>query len=114
LALRALFPPITFEGGSAALFLIVLTTVASFRRGGYIAGRLRSRWAATQAADEDEIEFRDGIHGLLVWAFGGSLRRLAGGSGSGCRGRDRGADCQRPNTTAGEPTAYDLYELRSM
>src|SRR5215212_4527579 len=52
----------TWRDASIALAIlsglyIILTTVASFGLGGYIAGRLRSRWAASQGADEDEIEF---------------------------------------------------------
>ncbi|MGQ3110814.1 hypothetical protein, partial [Aeromicrobium sp.] len=33
--------------------------------GGYLAGRLRTRWAGTQA---DEVYFRDTAHGFLAWA----------------------------------------------
>jgi hypothetical protein len=35
--------------------------------GGYVAGRMRSRWGETTA---HEVEFRDGLHGGLVWAVG--------------------------------------------
>lgn len=45
---------------------IVLVAVGSFALGGYLAGRVRSTWNA----DSDEIEFRDGAHGLIVWALG--------------------------------------------
>lgn len=44
---------------------VVLSAVGSFALGGYIAGRLRARWDATA----DEIYFRDGVHGLLVWGL---------------------------------------------
>ena len=44
---------------------VVLSAVGSFALGGYIAGRLRARWEATA----DEIHFRDGVHGLLVWGL---------------------------------------------
>jgi hypothetical protein len=44
---------------------IVLSAVGSFALGGYIVGRLRARWNATT----DEIHFRDGVHGLLVWGL---------------------------------------------
>jgi hypothetical protein len=44
---------------------LVLVAVVSFGIGGYIAGRMRS---PIRAASE-EIEFRDGIQGLLVWAI---------------------------------------------
>jgi MFS family permease len=44
------------------LFLIALASSAG---GGYIAGRMRSRWGD---AAKSEVEFRDGVHGLSVWA----------------------------------------------
>ena len=47
-------------------FWIIVVVTGSFALGGYLAGRVRSTWKATQ----DEVEFRDGAHGLLVWAIG--------------------------------------------
>ena len=47
-------------------FWIIVVTVGSFALGGYLAGRVRSTWKASA----DEVEFRDGAHGLLVWALG--------------------------------------------
>ena len=47
-------------------FWIIVVTVGSFALGGYLAGRVRSSWKASV----DEVEFRDGAHGLLVWALG--------------------------------------------
>jgi len=47
-------------------FWIIVVTVGSYALGGYLAGRVRSTWRA----DPDEVEFRDGAHGLLVWALG--------------------------------------------
>ena len=41
--------------------------IAAFMAGAYVAGRLRSRWHETA---QDEVEFRDGLHGGLVWAVG--------------------------------------------
>jgi hypothetical protein len=60
----------TWRDASVALQLLsglylVLVAIISFGVGGYIAGRMRS---PIEAAD-DEIEFRDGTHGLLVWAI---------------------------------------------
>jgi hypothetical protein len=43
---------------------VVLTAIGSFALGGYIVGRIRSTWRA----NADEVHFRDGIHGLLVWS----------------------------------------------
>src|SRR5436305_8916596 len=47
-------------------FWIIVVTVGSYALGGYLAGRVRSTWRA----DPEEVEFRDGAHGLLVWALG--------------------------------------------
>ena len=48
---------------------IVLTAIGSFALGGYIAGRSRRTWRSTA----DDIHFRDGVHGLVVWGLGGFL-----------------------------------------
>ena len=45
---------------------IIVVASGSFALGGYLAGRVRSTWKAPA----DEVEFRDGVHGLLVWAVG--------------------------------------------
>jgi hypothetical protein len=47
-------------------FWILVVAVGSFALGGYIAGRVRSTWKASS----DEVEFRDGVHGLIAWALG--------------------------------------------
>ncbi|MGF1476591.1 MAG: hypothetical protein ACFB6S_13605 [Geminicoccaceae bacterium] len=46
---------------------VVLSTIASFMVGGYLAGRLRRRM---DGASDSEISVRDGSHGLVVWAGG--------------------------------------------
>src|SRR4051812_40342130 len=48
----------------SALYL-VLTAIAAYGFGGYVAGLLRE----PVTAPADEVEFRDGMHGLLVWAL---------------------------------------------
>ena len=58
--------------GLLAVFWSIAVPILSFLVGGYIAGRMRSAW---DAAASDEVQFRDGIHGLLVW----SLSVVAGG-----------------------------------
>lgn len=49
----------------AAGIWFVWVAVSSFSAGGYLAGRLRRRIGD---ATEDEVETRDGAHGLVVWA----------------------------------------------
>jgi hypothetical protein len=45
---------------------VTITSLIASGIGGYIAGRLRARWAATHA---DEVYFRDTAHGFLAWAI---------------------------------------------
>ena len=51
---------------SVAVFWAMATQIGAFMAGGYVAGRMRSRWHETG----HEVEFRDGLHGGLVWAVG--------------------------------------------
>lgn len=54
----------TFKIGTG-LYLIVIAMLSS-SIGGYIAGRLRSRWVGVHP---DEVYFRDTAHGFVAWAF---------------------------------------------
>jgi hypothetical protein len=54
----------TFKIGTG-LFMIVVAMLSS-SIGGYIAGRLRSRWIGVQT---DEVYFRDTAHGFVAWAL---------------------------------------------
>ena len=51
--------------GSLAIFWTMAQQIGAGMAGGYIAGRMRSRWGE---APSHEVEFRDGLHGGLVWA----------------------------------------------
>jgi len=86
---------------------VILVTVASFGLGGYIGGRLRSRWSAP--ADSDELEFRDGLHGLLVWALAVALGGLLAAAAASAVAATSALTASIPHTSAGEPIiAYDL------
>src|SRR6201747_332986 len=54
----------TFKIGTG-LYLVVIAMLSS-SVGGYIAGRLRSRWIGVHS---DEVYFRDTAHGFVTWAF---------------------------------------------
>jgi hypothetical protein len=58
----------TFKIGTG-LYLIVIAMLSS-SIGGYIAGRLRSRWIGVHT---DEVYFRDTAHGFISWAFASVL-----------------------------------------
>jgi hypothetical protein len=71
---------------TTAIWLIV-TQWVSAALGGYIAGRLRTRWIGTHP---HEVFFRDTAHGLITWAVAtilvvavgvGSFRSAAGAAG---------------------------------
>src|SRR5262249_1935043 len=49
----------------AGLWLL-LTSIASFGLGAYLVGVLRPTLGATMP---HEVEFRDGVHGLVVWGI---------------------------------------------
>ena len=77
----------TFKIGTG-LYLIVIAMLSS-SIGGYIAGRLRTRWTGVHS---DEVYFRDTAHGFIAWAFASVLgaillaspaSSLIGGAASG-------------------------------
>jgi len=53
--------------GGAAVAWLILTQILASAMGGYLAGRLRTKWVQVHT---DEVYFRDTAHGLLVWAVG--------------------------------------------
>jgi hypothetical protein len=72
----------------AGIYLIVVAMLAS-TVGGYLAGRLRNRWAGVH---HDEVYFRDTAHGFLAWAlatvltatlFGGATTHILAGASAG-------------------------------
>ena len=50
---------------TAAIMWLILMQVISSSMGGYLAGRLRTKWASIHT---DEVYFRDTAHGFLTWA----------------------------------------------
>jgi hypothetical protein len=68
----------TWRDASTALVLLsglylILVALASYGLGGYVAGRARVPFGS---GTPDEVEFRDGAHGLLVWAIATLLTGL--------------------------------------
>jgi hypothetical protein len=67
----AVVSPWADHGNSAATFAVttaiwlIVTQWISAALGGYIAGRLRTRWIGTHT---HEVFFRDTAHGLVTWA----------------------------------------------
>jgi hypothetical protein len=102
----------SWRDASIALWLLsglylILQAVLSFGFGGYIAGRLR---APTVAAETEEVETRDGLHGLAVWALAVVLGAvLAALIGAVAVSRSSPSSA---NTSAAEPVlSYELDRL---
>jgi len=77
----------TFKVG-AGVYLIVVAMLSS-TIGGYVAGRLRTKWTGLRT---DEVAFRDTAHGFLAWGFAtvlgaaalsGAATYLVGGAAQG-------------------------------
>lgn len=79
LSLLSPYPSQSYGKSAATLaaFWTIVVPIFSLLIGGYIAGRMRAAWSA----NPEEVEFRDGVHGLLVWSLavviGGVLAYLA-------------------------------------
>lgn len=77
------------EGVSVVVFVIaaglwiVWVQVSSFMAGGYVTGRLRRR---INDSTEHEVDVRDGLHGLLVWATGALVGAVLAASALGGAG----------------------------
>jgi len=110
-------PSVTTFGVLAGAWFIAVQLFAC-GVGGYMAGRLRIRWAA---AHIDEVYFRDTAHGLLVWAVGAVISAvlIAGAAGSAASGaahlagaateavgQAAGAAAGQAASAIGDPTAY--------
>jgi hypothetical protein len=114
LGLALASPSPTWRDASVWLWLttglfLILTALASFALGGYLAGRLRTKWGA---ATPDEVDFRDGAHGLLVWALavliGGLLAAVTAASVLARAAPAAGS----PTATAAEPLlSYEIDRL---
>lgn len=73
--------------GIAAILWLSFTQLAASGMGGYLAGRLRTKWTDVHT---DEVYFRDTAHGFLTWAIASLLTAalltsVMGSIGSGVR-----------------------------
>lgn len=95
----------TFKIGTG-LYLVVVAMLSS-SIGGYLAGRLRTRWIGVHS---DEVYFRDTAHGFIAWALatviGAALLASPASSliGGAANGVARGA-----TTTASQAGPMDGY-----
>ena len=92
----------TFSLGTG-LYLIV-TAMLSSTVGGYLAGRLRTRWTAVHT---DEVFFRDTAHGFMAWACATVLSAaLLGAAGTAIVSGASAGLSQRNNNDGGPAAIY--------
>ncbi len=105
--------------GIGAIVWLIVVQVVSASLGGYVAGRLRTKWATVHT---DEVTFRDTAHGLIVWAVGavitafmltsaatsviGKTAEVAGTAVSGVASGAASAAGEAVRSTQAEPDAY--------
>lgn len=113
--------------GVATIAWLMFTQIAASGMGGYLAGRLRSKWVRTHS---NEIYFRDTAHGFLAWAVAAlvsaallttTLGAIAGGSAKVVGSVAEGAantpfkavipGSGRDSTMSGSPMEYFVNSL---
>ncbi|GGF69869.1 hypothetical protein GCM10007301_32000 [Azorhizobium oxalatiphilum] len=109
---------------SAAIWLIVMQWLSS-GLGGYLTGRLRTKWSGL---DTGEVLFRDTAHGFLAWCLStvfvvtilasamgtlasGTARAVGAVAGSAVQGASQGAAQQGTSATSGDPVGYAVDML---
>ncbi len=95
---------------SSAVWLVVVQWLAS-AVGGYLTGRLRTRWVGVHT---HEVFFRDTAHGLVTWALASVLvvGVLASAAGVLLTGGARAAAGEREAAaTAATPQGYEVDAL---
>lgn len=109
---------------NAAIWLIVSQWLSA-ALGGYIAGRLRTKWVGTHT---HEVFFRDTAHGFVTWSVatvivaallagsvtagvGGAMHALGGAASAGIQGAAGGAAAGPPGMPGGGPSAALTYDI---
>ncbi len=113
-------PSATTFGAVAAIWLLVVQWLsAAF--GGYLTGRLRTRWVSVHS---DEVYFRDTAHGFLAWAvasvitaavLASTASTLVGGAArltaTSATPSASGSAAATSGSSALDPTGYLVAEL---
>jgi hypothetical protein len=101
--------PSVLLGGLSGIWILVIA-VGATAAGGYIAGRMRSTWHVTHT---DEVEFRDGVHGLIVWAIATTLGAILSAFAALSVLAGAAAGAAAGDATAGAPVtvAYEVDRL---
>ena len=105
----------TFAATTAIWFIVMQWVSACL--GGYIAGRLRTRWIGTHA---HEVFFRDTAHGLVAWSLAtvviallaaGSVSSLLRGGAHAASQMASGAASSAASAAGDSSTPYEIDKL---
>jgi hypothetical protein len=96
-------------GWTAVLWLVLMQLIAS-SMGGYLAGRLRTKWVSVHT---HEVYFRDTAHGFLAWAVGLVIAAafLASAATSLAGGAARRNEIESNGPGSNSPNEYFVEEL---
>lgn len=94
------------HGGIGATIWLVVTQLIAASAGGYLTGRLRTRW---QRIHGDEVHFRDTANGFLAWAVAtvATATLLTSAAALMTGAPDAGADAAAAATSAAGPAMAD-------
>lgn len=87
---------------------ILAVAIGSAAAGGYIAGRARRSWHVVHT---DEVEFRDGVHGLVVWAVALTLGALLTAATGAVLATAPANPLSGAQASSGGPVAYEVDRL---
>jgi hypothetical protein len=102
--------------GSSAIIWLIVMEILSSAMGGYLAGRLRTKWTSIHS---DEVYFRDTAHGFLAGAtafviavaFLATAATTMIGSGSALANQARSASAGQSRAEGLDPNAYFVDSL---
>src|ERR1700680_2560764 len=99
--------------GKASIVWLIIVQIIASAMGGYLAGRLRTKWATIHT---DEVYFRDTAHGFLVWSVGlvitaSFLASAAASMVGGSHSNSTPADSTAARGMASDPNAYFVDTL---
>ncbi|MFN3911796.1 hypothetical protein [Hyphomonas sp.] len=90
--------------GAVTILWLIFTQIFASAAGGYLAGRMRTRWAI----HSDEVYFRDTVHGFLTWALASAamftLAGLVAAAGAAAGTAMTSAALASPETAAAPST----------
>lgn len=96
--------------GMGAMLWLAFAEIFACGLGGYVAGRLRTKWVDVHS---DEVYFRDTAHGFMVWAvaFVITAAFLTSAATSLAGGESRSANASRSEGTVTDANRYFVDSL---